>query len=191
VEDVKLGRRFNPQVAATLEGYSDEEIWSRIAVMRPSDDQQDQPENPRFAEFAILDSGQAVIGTPTPDALLHAETLPRTTWDPGNSPVLRGIASLVAVHRLREVACLYGFTRFEPAPVITEEFEDVGLAVRGAPLARNPTWLPAVEQFGEGLFLTLDRDALQGWRARPEVQSRIADTTAKPVSAASGATSQV
>jgi hypothetical protein len=136
LEEVKLARRFNPQVAATLEGYSDEEVWSRIAVMRPSDDQGDQPENPRFAEFAMLASGQDVIGTPTPDALLHAETLARTTWDPGNSPVLRAVASLVAVHRLREVACLYGFTRFEPAPVVTEEFEDVGLAVRGAPLGR-------------------------------------------------------
>jgi hypothetical protein len=31
-----------------------------------------------------------------------------------------------------------------------------------------------VEQFGEGLFFTFDRDALQDWRARPEVQSRIA-----------------
>jgi len=57
---------------------------------------------------------------------------------------------------------------------VTDEFEDVGLAVRGAPLARNPAWLPAVEQFGEGLFLTLDRDALHEWRTRPQVQSRIA-----------------
>jgi ferredoxin len=46
---------------------------------------------------AARDSG-AVIGTPTPDALLHAETLTRSIWDPGNSPVLRGISSLVAVH---------------------------------------------------------------------------------------------
>jgi hypothetical protein len=50
----------------------------------------------------------------------------------------------------------------------------VGLAVRGAPLSRNPTWLPAVEQFGEGVFLTLDREALLAWRARPQVQNRIA-----------------
>ncbi len=173
-EDVKLARRFNPHVAATLEGYPDEEVWSRIAFMQSSHDQGDQAENPRLAEFAMLASGHAVIGTPSPAALLHAETLPRTIWDPSNSPLLRGVSSLVAVHRLREVACLYGFTRFEPAPVVTEEFEDVGLAVRGAPLARNPTWLPAVEQFGEGFFLTLDRDALQNWRARPQVQKRIA-----------------
>ena len=50
--------------------------------------------------------------------------------------------------------------------------EDVGLAVRGAPLARNPTWLPAVEQFGEGLFFTLDPDALRDWGAR--AQDRLA-----------------
>src|SRR5262249_1963964 len=142
--------------------------------MRRSDDQEDQAENPRLAEFAMPACGHPVIGTPTPDALLYAESLPRTIWDPSNAPQLRGISSLVAVHRLQEVACLYGFTRFEPAPVITEEFEDVGLAVRGAPLARNPTWLPAVEQFGGGLFLTLDRDELQNWRARPQVQARIA-----------------
>jgi hypothetical protein len=172
-DDVALARRFNPQVAATLEGYSDADVWSRISTMRHSDDQEEQAENPRLAEFSILASGQPVIGTPTPDALLHAETLARPIWDPGNSPLLQGISSLVAVHRLREVACLYGFTRFEPAPVVTDEFEDVGLAVRGAPLARNPQWLPAVEQFGEGLFLTLDRDALQSWRTRPQVQDRI------------------
>jgi hypothetical protein len=168
-QDVKLARRFNPQVAATLEGYPDDEVWSRIAVMRRSDGQEDQAENPRLAEFAMLASGQPVIGTPTPDALLRAETLPRTTWDPGDSPLLQGLSSLIAVHWLREVACLYGFTRFEPAPVVTEDFEDVGLAVRGAPLARNPTWLPAVEQFGiaetscEARNLFLDRALLASW----------------------------
>src|SRR5262249_15794758 len=36
------------------------------------------------------------------------------------------------------------------------------------------TRLPAVEQFGEGLFLTGDRNALQGCLARPQVQNRIA-----------------
>jgi hypothetical protein len=174
VDDVRLARRFNPQVAATLEGYPDEEVWARIAIMGGSDGQEQQAENPRLAEFAILASGQAIIGTPTPDALLHAETLPRSAWDPTNSTILRGISSLVAVHRLREVACLYGFTRFEPAPVVTDEFEDVGLAVRGAPLARNPTWLPAVEQFGEGIFFTLDRGVLEDWRARVEVKRRAA-----------------
>ncbi|MBV9430779.1 MAG: DUF1998 domain-containing protein, partial [Hyphomicrobiales bacterium] len=173
-EDVKQARRFNPNVAATLEGYTDEQVWERVASMKRPGSQKDEAENPRLAEYAILASGEPVIGTPTPDALLHAETLARDVWDPARSRQLRGIASLVAVHRLREVACLYGFTRFEPAPVVTDDLEDVGLAVRGAPLARKPSWLPAVEQFGEGLFLTLDREALREWSSRDSVKERIA-----------------
>jgi hypothetical protein len=173
-DDVRNARRFNPQVAATLEGYSDNDVWTRVSVLKAANAGQVEAENPRVAEFAILASGQPLIGTAAPDALLHAETLPRSAWDPQSSAAAQGISSLVAVHRLREVACLYGFTRFEPAPVTTDDLEDVGLAVRGAPLARNPSWLPAVEQFGEGLFLTLDPDRLEVWRSHPTVQHRLA-----------------
>jgi len=53
--------------------------------------------------------------------------------DPERDPKLKGITELLAMHRLREV-CLYGFTRFEPAPLADDGIEDVGLAVNGAPL---------------------------------------------------------
>jgi hypothetical protein len=92
--------------------------------------------------------------------------------DTDQDPVARGIMSLVAVHRLREVACLYGFTRFEPAPLATDELEDVGLAVSGAPLAQTPDWLPAVEQFGEGFFLQFAPEALARWLSQPGVLTR-------------------
>jgi hypothetical protein len=92
--------------------------------------------------------------------------------DSDRDPAARGIMSLVAVHRLREVACLYGFTRFEPAPLATDELEDVGLAVSGAPLAQTPEWLPAVEQFGEGFFLQFAPEALAHWLSRPAVLTR-------------------
>ena len=77
------------------------------------------------------------------------------------SSAAQASSALVAVHRLREVACLYGFTRFEPAPLATDELEDVGLAVSGAPLGQSPDWLPAVEQFGEGFFLQFSPGALE------------------------------
>jgi hypothetical protein len=67
----------------------------------------------RDAEYQLLASGRALIGVNSTDAHLHAETLPRSVWDPDGDPELVGIAAVVAVHRLREVACLYGFTRFE------------------------------------------------------------------------------
>ena len=44
---------------------------------------------------------------------------------------MKGIEALVAVHRLREVVCLYGFTRFESSPPMSDDgLEDIGLAVR-------------------------------------------------------------
>ena len=49
------------------------------------------------------------------------------------------------MHRLREVVCLYGFTRFEiPHPCPDDGLEDIGLAVRGAPLGSTQEWLPAI-----------------------------------------------
>jgi hypothetical protein len=76
------------------------------------------------------------------------------------------------IDRLREVACLYGFTRFEPAPLANDDLEDVGLAVRGAPLGQSPRWLPAIEQFGEGIFIQFSPDALSKWLSRPAVLQR-------------------
>lgn len=134
--------------------------------------QVDAAEDPRIAEFQLLASGDALIGSDSPDANLHAETLDRALWDPDEDAVATGIKSLVAVHRLREVACLYGFTRFEPAPLATDELEDVGLAVEGAPLAQMPDWLPAVEQFGEGFFVQFAAEALQDWLVRPSLLAR-------------------
>ena len=80
---------------------------------------------------------------------------------------------MVAVHRLREISCIYGFTRFEPAPLASDELEDVGLAVSGAPLAKSPDWLPAVDQYGEGFFVQLCPDALAAWLGREAVQVRV------------------
>ncbi len=126
----------------------------------------------KIAEYQLLASGQALIGVNSPDAHLHAETLPRVVWDPDGDPELAGVGAVVAVHRLREVACLYGFTRFEPAPLASDDLEDVGLAVRGAPLGQSPDWLPAVEQFGEGIFIQFSSDALSKWLSRPIVLQR-------------------
>jgi hypothetical protein len=81
---------------------------------------------------------------------------------------------------------LYGFTRFEPAALANDDLEDVGLAVEGAPLARNPSWLPAIEQFGEGIFILLNSDTLGAWLARSEFANRasaLADGVARWVRA--------
>ena len=66
-----------------------------------------------------------------------------------------GIAAVIQLHRLREVLALIGFTRFEAVtPDIDGEYET---DVERAELALEPSWFPAVENRGEGIFLLLRR----------------------------------
>jgi len=167
-----IAREANAAVGAALEGYTNEEVWARVQALVAGLGGADQAKDPRLVEFELFSSGRSLIGENSPRALLHAETLARHRWDPEGTPELQGIAALVAVHRLREVSCLYGFTRFEPAALANDDLEDIGLAVEGAPLGRSPSWLPAVESFGEGFFLLFDPDALAAWLARPALRDR-------------------
>lgn len=121
----------------------------------------------------MLASRRTVIGENSRTARLHAETLERDVWDPKKDPVCAGITSLVAVHRLREVSCLYGFTRFEPAALVDDGLEDVELTVEGAPLGIQNDWLPAIERFGEGIFLEFDSEAIRKWLDRDATKVRL------------------
>ncbi|MBI4870355.1 MAG: type II toxin-antitoxin system HicA family toxin [Candidatus Riflebacteria bacterium] len=49
---------------------------------------------------------------------------------------------------------------------------ELSLEVRRAELAREIAWVPAVENRGEGVFLSFRRDALEAWKERPEVKAR-------------------
>ena len=83
------------------------------------------------------------------------------------------IASVIQLHRLREVLALVGFTRFEAVtPDIHGEYET---DVERAELALDPRWYPAVENRGEGVFVELRTDAVEEWLARPQVGRRLDD----------------
>jgi hypothetical protein len=168
--DVAQARRFNSALRASLEGYSDEDVFARLQQLRSRHDQ-DSSLPPKLAEFDVFAGGEPTIGDNVPGSLLYAETLMRGLWDPDNDPSLRPISKLVVVHRLREVSCLYGFTRFEAAPTSADgDLEDIRLAVHGAPLSLAADWLPAVEQFGEGLFIQFDEAAVTEWLSRQNRQ---------------------
>jgi hypothetical protein len=170
--DVASARKFNSAVKATFAGHSDEAVFDALSRIRAAA-ASDARLPPKLAEFDILASGKAEIGENSPTALLYARTLPRAEWTCDVGIDLSMIKNVVAVHRLREVVCLYGFTRFEPAPTsIDGDLEDIRLAVDGAPLSIDADWLPAIEQFGEGLFLHFDEDRIGTWLARPDVQER-------------------
>jgi hypothetical protein len=73
------------------------------------------------------------------------------------------ISKTVVVDRLREVRALEGYWRYEP------DGRDTFVSVH--PSGR-PTWLPAVESYGEGVFVRLDEQRLQAWEKTPIVQKR-------------------
>ena len=164
VEDVAQAKRFNPKVSVSLGAYLDIEIFERLKRLREGA-RADVSRSPKMSEFDVFASGRQQIGQNHSAAKLYAETLPRTAWvDPSVNIDTSAIKNLVAVHRLREVSSLYGFTRFEAAPTSSDgDIEDIQLAVRGAPISRGADWLPAIEQFGEGLFIHIDEQAVNRW----------------------------
>ena len=73
------------------------------------------------------------------------------------------------VHRLREVVALLGFTRFEA--IGPDKDGEIDLDVERAALAETTTWLPAMENRGEGVFVSFDADRVARWCERAEVRA--------------------
>lgn len=163
VEHVAGAKLFNSKIAASLGEFADQDIFDRLVRIREGA-KADASKSPKVAEFDVFASGRDEIGHNHPAAKLYAQTLKREVWASAPDIDLSSVKSLVAVHRLREVSCLYGFTRFEAAPTSSDgDIEDVSLAVDGAPISRDADWLPAIEQFGEGLFVHFDEAKIRAW----------------------------
>lgn len=81
------------------------------------------------------------------------------------------VRSVALVDRLREVRVVRGLTRL--AARDQEAMEEDSVPV--APITRGkPEWLPAVENFGEGIFLRLDADILRPLELDPKLATRAA-----------------
>ncbi|HUQ70723.1 MAG TPA: DUF1998 domain-containing protein [Planctomycetaceae bacterium] len=157
--------RKKAKVKAALEGVSDKEAWDEVRSRRGETAKEDRPV--KVAEIETLIATQEELGEDRPDGKFFARKLPHAAW---NQPWMSSITNVVLVHRLREVIAQVGFTRFESAaPDIEGELE---IGVRRAELAREVTWLPAVENKGEGLFLQFSSTAIEQWSQHPQVKIR-------------------
>lgn len=164
VEDVSELRyeRRKARVHSVLGDYSDADAFAEIKAIRGQS--VGQVKTIKQAEMETLIASKDELGDDKPDGTFFARTLPKAIWDrPWMDPVER----IVLVHRLREVMAQVGFTRFEAvSPDIDGELE---MGVRRASLAREITWLPAVENRGEGVFIQFKKEAVENWATRPEV----------------------
>ena len=86
------------------------------------------------------------------------------------------LATVAAATRLREVRALRGFTRIDSGYDIGDLADVAELNIDMAPLgATDVTWRPAVELRGEGIFVSLDEQALRTWEDNPQIKARTAE----------------
>ena len=160
-------KRF-PGVAARLAAFSDDEVLKAIASRRAGGGGAERPI--KSAELDALLAVPEGFGDDVPvDPDFHARRLPESVWR--RSTRSGGIASVIQVHRLREVLALAGFTRLEPVmPNVDGEYE---AEVERAEIALEPTWFPAVENRGEGIVVQLHEGAVMEWLGREPVRNRL------------------
>ena len=157
-----------PVVAAALEKFDDDDVLDAIYERKRG---QSGDRSVKQVELDALLAPEGFGGVAPIDPDFHAVRLSPDAWR--QSARSSGIASVIQLHRLREVLALVGFTRFEAVtPDIHGEYDT---DVERAAIALDPEWFPAVENRGEGVFVQLDTDAVEAWLKRPAVARRLAD----------------
>jgi hypothetical protein len=79
-------------------------------------------------------------------------------------------SQVVLVERLREVRALAGFTRIDSPGEMAEGDEEEIRVV--SPISRKePTWIPAIEVHGEGIFIQFREDEILKWLAKGDVKN--------------------
>ncbi len=156
-----------PRIAQELAPFGDDEVLRAIREIRNGGGE----EKPvKLAELDALLAAPEGFGDDVPvDPGFHARRLPDRAWR--RSKGWDGVEAVIQLHRLREVIALVGFTRFEAVtPDIDGEYET---DVERAQIAIEPSWFPAVENRGEGVFVLLRAAGVSAWLARPAVKDRV------------------
>jgi len=156
-----------PKIMDALASFSEDEVLAAIRECK-SGKVEDKPV--KQVELAALLAAPEGFGDDVPvDPNFHARRLPDRIWR--HSKRCDGVQAVIQLHRLREVLALVGFTRFESVtPDINGEYET---DVERAQIAAEPTWFPAVENRGEGVFVQLSAKAVMSWLERPAVKLRL------------------
>lgn len=137
--------------------YSEQEIWEEVQRKRSpqSEAEAGEQRDIKTPEWQVFSSA---------DTSLNSSDFWLTPVAPPKG-YERYFDKVVLVERLREVRALVGFTRIESPG----DFTEIGELPEElwAPLSRRaPTWVPASEVRGEGLFLQFDESAIAEWEKK-------------------------
>jgi hypothetical protein len=165
--DVTRERR-RQRVAVAIAGFTDAQVWAHIQARRAPPKQKSK--NPKLPEIETMLSQPDSVGEDKPEGDFYARVRAPKSAPPWLADKLHRV---VLVHRLREVVAQVGFTRFEPQEPELDGVLDINVK-RGA-LAAETTWVPAVENRGEGVLITFKPKAIDDWlnpERRPGVKAR-------------------
>ena len=112
-----------------------------------------------YSERDLLMEEWPALTTPTVRTEQKAPLVVRREDPDAGSVPLPGIAAVYLIERLREVRAFRGFRRVRPdAEMVRPD------------LGANPPqrWLPAIEVFGEGVFLEFDLASVKAWEYNQE-----------------------
>jgi hypothetical protein len=157
-----------PQVQSTLSAFPRESVLQAILRKKNGEDILGEM-NVKEVEFLALSSAPQEMPSEIPAGDFFARELQQKTYSGFDSR--RYFEKIVAVHALREVIALLGFTRLEPlSKNVDGEYDpSVDLGVALAPIGLDVNWLPAIENHGEGIFIQFRQTEVESWLARPAV----------------------
>ncbi len=143
--------------------WDDDAVWQVMEEKRGSNSDSD---GERLDSRRLKDEEWEIFSNPDPS--LNSRDFKLVTEEPpkGFEDL---IEKVVRVERLRVVNAQIGFTRVQSPG----DYSDVSEIpeMRRVPIARErPTWVPASEVRGEGLFIQFREDAIQAWERLEELE---------------------
>ncbi len=159
------------RLAAPLRGRDPNEVMALLNAVRGSKgDARSEKQPPlKLQEIKALYAPANLLGSSDPSSTFHAEIVPLI-----NKPAWfsQRFDRVLKVHRLREVMALIGFTRLEPIVkgVDGDPIDQHNIGANRADINNKELdWVPAIENFGEGLFLGVSESELKAWRLKDGV----------------------
>ncbi len=145
-----------------LSKYDDDQIWTAIQkkIQGTGEEAQD-PDDLKSPEWKVFSN---------PTKAKESRTFKLRTVDPPTD-FTKYFEKIVLVEKLREVRALVGFTRImsprdfdSPAALPPEQRAKIS--------RKDPTWLPACETRGEGIFFQFSESMIQDWVKRNHAYER-------------------
>src|SRR5262249_11034577 len=133
--------------------YTDAEVWAAVEKKRQGGEQTDtEPSDLKSPEWAVFSD---------PSMAQEGKFFKLRAVEPPDE-FARYFEKVVLVEKLREVRALIGFTRIESPRDFDTPF-DVPPERRMRLSRRDPTWIPASETRGEGVFFQFSEKAVEKW----------------------------